>query len=236
MKVAIMQPYFAPYIGYFQLIAAVDVFVVLDDVNYIKGGWINRNKVLCHGKPTWLTVPLQGASPNKKISELEIAPDNGWKKKMLTLFKQSYATAPNGEMAIGTLQNWLAIDDVQLSGFIVGGITEICNKLGIKTEIIPTSTGFQTEGLRGADRVLKVCNELGATDYINAPGGRSLYSSQDFADHGFKLGFLNPAIPNLPGQPPEAGTLSILHLLAHGVGREFPRGKVDFDDNNRITE
>ena len=83
MKVAIMQPYFAPYIGYFQLIAAVDVFVVLDDVNYIKGGWINRNKVLCHGKPTWLTVPLQGASPNKKIFELEIAPDNGWKKKML---------------------------------------------------------------------------------------------------------------------------------------------------------
>jgi len=231
-----MQPYFAPYIGYFQLIAAVDVFVVLDDVSYIKGGWINRNKVLCNGKPTWLTLPLQGASPNKKISELEIAPDNGWKKKMLTLFKQSYSTAPRGEVTLATLQNCLASGEGKLSGFIVEGMKEICNQLCIRTEIIPTSTGFQTEGLRGTDRVLKVCKKLGAKDYINAPGGRSLYSGRDFADHGINLGFLNPAIPSLPGQPSEAGTLSILHLLAHGIGRDFPRGKVDFDDNNLIPE
>ena len=230
MKIAIMQPYFAPYIGYFQLIAAVDIFVILDDVNFIKGGWINRNRVLCNGTPTWMTMPLLGASPNKKIFELEIAQDNGWKRKTMALFKQSYAQAPHGEDALKILQNWMENATGGLSHFLVNSLAQVCTLIGIKTKIIPTSLDFSTTGLHGSEKVLAICKELRASHYINAPGGRSLYSHQAFAESGIRLGFINPSIPTLPNQPPEAGTLSILHLLAHGLGKDFPRGVVDFDN------
>ena len=79
MKIAIMQPYFFPYIGYWQLIHAVDHFVIYDDVNYIKGGWINRNRILINGKPAYITVPLHKASAFKRICDTDLQPSPFWR-------------------------------------------------------------------------------------------------------------------------------------------------------------
>lgn len=80
MKIGIMQPYFLPYIGYWQLLNAVDKYVIYDDVNYIKGGWINRNRILINKEPKYFNVKLNGASPNKLINEVEVSNDNIWQK------------------------------------------------------------------------------------------------------------------------------------------------------------
>src|SRR5512140_19777 len=93
-SIAIMQPYFLPYIGYFQLMAAVDKFVVFDDVNYINRGWINRNRLLLNGGAHTFTVPLRGASQNKLICDIELAEDDGWRDKLLRTISQSYAKTP----------------------------------------------------------------------------------------------------------------------------------------------
>ena len=87
MKVAIMQPYFFPYIGYFQLINAVDKFIIYDDVNYINRGWINRNQVLINGKESYITVPLKDASQNKLIKDITISIETNWQEKMKELFE-----------------------------------------------------------------------------------------------------------------------------------------------------
>ncbi len=93
-KIAVMQPYFFPYIGYFQLINSVDKFVILDDVNYIKKGWINRNYILVNSKPCLFTIPLVKPSQNKLINETEIAFESNWKKKFLKTIETGYAKAP----------------------------------------------------------------------------------------------------------------------------------------------
>ena len=94
MKVAIMQPYLFPYIGYYQLIKAVDSFVLLDDVNYIKKGWINRNRILLNGSPHLFTMPLEKASQNKKNCDLCLKGEFGtWIERFLITFQHAYASA-----------------------------------------------------------------------------------------------------------------------------------------------
>ena len=94
MKIGIMQPYFLPYIGYWQLLNAVDKYVIYDDVNYIKGGWINRNRILINKEPKYFNVKLNGASPNKLINEVEVSNDNIWQKKLLKTIEENYKKAP----------------------------------------------------------------------------------------------------------------------------------------------
>ena len=94
MKAAVMQPYLFPYIGYFQLINAVDTFVVYDDVNYIKKGWINRNSILVNEKPFLFTVDLKEVSQNKLINEITIDENSNWKKNILRTIELSYKKAP----------------------------------------------------------------------------------------------------------------------------------------------
>ena len=86
-KIAIMQPYFFPYIGYFQLINAVDIFVFYDDVNFIKKGWVNRNNVLVNGQAKLITVPLEGASQNLLINQINLTITNKWKKNLMIFTK-----------------------------------------------------------------------------------------------------------------------------------------------------
>ena len=94
MKLGIMQPYFFPYIGYWQLLNAVDEYVIFDDVNYINRGWINRNRILVNGEPQYINLQLTGASQNKLINEIEVACDPSFAKKRLRTLEQSYGKAP----------------------------------------------------------------------------------------------------------------------------------------------
>lgn len=188
MKLAIMQPYLFPYLGYFQLIRAVDAFVVYDDVNYIKRGWINRNYILANGKGQLITLPLQGASQNKLINQIEVVTQH----KILKSLRQSYGNAPYFDNVYPMLEDILAQTEKNLARFLVYQLRRICDYLGLGPQWHISSSLAKDNGLRGQDKILAICEALGATHYINVPGGRALYDQPSFAARGLQLSFIQP--------------------------------------------
>ena len=225
-----MQPYFLPYIGYFQLMAAVDKFVLLDDVNFINRGWINRNRIAVNGQQSWLTVPLSGASQNRLIREIDIAPDDGWVRKMHRAVVAGYAKAPEADSVIPIFESWLSKATGNLADFLLLTLSETATRLGIKTEIFPTSSIYPKNGRKGQERILDICRELGASSYINPPGGREIYDPWLFSDAQMKLSFLRPNLGalHLAGAPEDA-SLSILHILMHKSQKEVAQAAGTFD-------
>jgi hypothetical protein len=188
MKLAIMQPYLFPYLGYFQLIRAVDAFVVYDDVNYIKGGWINRNYILANGDRQLITLPLQGASPNKLINQVEV----GGPHKILQSLRHSYSKAPHFDTVHPMLEDILARSEKNLARFLDYQLRRICEHLGLRPQWHISSKVAKDNGLRGQDKVLSICEELGAKHYINVPGGKALYDQPSFTARGLQLSFIQP--------------------------------------------
>lgn len=215
MKVAIMQPYFLPHIGYFQLMSAVDRFIILDDVSYINGGWINRNRIPSQRGPKWLTLPLAKASQNRQIREIEILPDDGWKGKMEKTVASTYAHAPGIAEVLPLFLNWLAAASGNLSKFLYGSLRDTACFIGLSPEFVPTSSVYPKTGLKGADRILDICLREGATTYVNPPGGRELYDEAVFSKAGIDLKFLQsqPEFLNLKYSGSEGAVLSILDLM-----------------------
>lgn len=193
MKIAIMQPYFLPYIGYWQLIAAVDQFIILDDVNYINRGWINRNQIVVNNSLAWLTLPLKKASQNKLICEIEILDDNGWRHQMEKTIISSYAKSLEFPIVYDLMTNLIYEAQGNLSYYLSDTISRICKVLKINTQIVKTSREFPKGELRGQDRILDICKKLGAEVYLNLPGGRVLYKKEKFEEEGIQLRFLEVA-------------------------------------------
>lgn len=187
MKVGIMQPYFMPYIGYFQLIKAVDKYVVFDDVNYINRGWINRNNILVGGQKRLFTIELNGASQNKHINEIEIKDDF---KKFMKTIQMNYSKAPNYQAVMALLENIIAFHDKQLAKFIKNCIQEILHYLIIDTEIIMSSDIDKDNQLKGKEKIINICKNLQSDFYINAIGGTDMYNKDDFKKNGIQLLFL----------------------------------------------
>ncbi|MBK7422037.1 MAG: WbqC family protein [Propionivibrio sp.] len=176
MRLAIMQPYFFPYIGYFQLIAAVDQFVVYDKIKYTKKGWINRNRMLQNGKDVMFTLPLKNDSDYLDVCERELAV--GFKRdKMLNQFKAAYRRAPY-------------FYDTNLFSFLHNSIVKTCTHLGIATEIRISSDIAIDHELKNQDKVLALCEAVGASTYVNAIGGRELYSNETFGGKEIELKFI----------------------------------------------
>ncbi|TIH18052.1 hypothetical protein D0S45_05725 [Marinifilum sp. JC120] len=196
MRLAIMQPYFFPYVGYFQLIDRVDKFVVLDDVNFITRGWVNRNQILLGGKPSMFSLPLEKASQNKLICEIEIAGGyERWAQKFLKTIKHAYKSAPFFETAYEeVVRESLNTSERNLSAFIVATLKIICSYCKIQTDIIETSRLYPKADLTGADRIIDICRRCQATTYINPSGGSELYDVEVFAKHGIELQFFDPVI------------------------------------------
>ena len=190
MKLAIMQPYIFPYIGYFQLINAVDKFVIYDDVNFINKGWINRNRTLNNGKDSLFTIPLKEASQNKLINEIDINWDIAWKSKFLKTLEQCYKKAPFYLEILLIIEQTLSIDDEPVSKVIEHNLRLICNYLDIKTEIISSSTIYKNTHLKAQERILDVCLQEKASQYINPIGGLELYDKDFFEIKGIQLNFI----------------------------------------------
>ena len=186
-KLAIMQPYLFPYLGYFQLMNAVDQYVIYDDVQFIKGGWISRNNILMQGQKKAFAIRLLGASPNRLINEVQIDDDFG---KFLKMIASSYARAPYKQPVLELLETISAFPDKNLAGFITNSFTEIAKYIGIKTDLIVSSKLKKDTSLKGQDKVLAICAELDVDVYINAIGGQDLYSRSDFEAKGIQLKFL----------------------------------------------
>ena len=151
MKLGIMQPYFMPYIGYFQLMKAVDKYVVYDDVNYIKGGWANRNHILINGENEMFTVTLQKASPNKLFNEIVIGDD--FKKLMKTL-QMNYSRAINFDQTMVLMERIISFPNKQLAVFIANSFREILSYLSVETEILMSSEIPKDNSLRGKDKII----------------------------------------------------------------------------------
>ena len=186
-KVGIMQPYLFPYIGYFQSLHAVDDYVIYDDVNYIKGGWINRNNILIGAQPIRFSVALSDASPNKLINEIDIQDDFIKFRKTLTM---AYAKAPHYVTVMALINEICDSPDKRLARFIGSSIQRIAEYLELSTNIMYSSDLHKDVQLKGQAKVLAICEELGADMYINAIGGRELYDTQSFAKLSIELKFI----------------------------------------------
>ena len=188
MKIAIMQPYFFPYIGYFQLISAVDAFVIYDDVSFIKGGWINRNYILSQGQKARVTLQLQGASSNVLINQVQVGNN---REKLIRTIQQSYAKAPQYSTVYPLIEEVLMFNEENLSKYLEYGLRRICEFLGVSPKWYISSDLKKDNSLRGQDKVLSICDELGASHYINVSGGKELYDSVNFEERGLTLSFIN---------------------------------------------
>lgn len=196
MKLGIMQPYFMPYIGYFQLMKAVDKYVVYDDVNYIKGGWANRNHILINGEKEMFTVTLQKASQNKLFNEIVIGDD--FKKLMKTL-QMNYSRAINFDQTMVLMERIISFPNKQLAVFIANSFREILSYLSVETEILMSSEIPKDNSLRGKDKIIQICEILGADTYYNAVGGKNLYEQEEFREHGITLNFVD-SLPQVYSQ------------------------------------
>lgn len=192
MKLAIMQPYLFPYVGYFNLASQVDKFVFYDDVSYIKNGWINRNRLIFSGEVKYFTIPLRGASSNLLINKVEMQPKSVWLRKILESIKQSYSKAPNFqqcyEFIVGVLDN----DTVSISELAKHSVVSTSKLLGLGTNFIYTSSIYENAHLKGVERVIDICSKERADMYVNLPGGQNLYEEQIFRDFGIELKFIQP--------------------------------------------
>ena len=186
-KIAIMQPYLLPYIGYFQVMSAVDEYVIYDDVNYIKGGWINRNNILTNGDKRMFTFGVFGASSNKRINELELTGDYVNFQKVLS---DAYIGAPYEIEVQALISRICAYESNNLALFVGNSLREVANYIGITTKIVYSSDLKKDVNLRGQEKVIAICKELSADMYINAIGGQELYSKEEFFRQGISLNFL----------------------------------------------
>ncbi|MDB5743509.1 MAG: uncharacterized protein JWR68_1824 [Polaromonas sp.] len=194
MKLAIMQPYFFPYIGYFQLVNAVDKFVFYDDVNYIKSGWINRNRLFLSGAIRYITVPLSAASSFEKINRTRIRLGNEWAKQMLSVIHQSYAKAPHYQAVAMLVESVLNSHDGYVSTLARNSVIAVMNYLEIDKDFCISSTIYKNQELRSVDRVIDICKREKASQYWNLPGGRDLYHFNVFKNEGIDLRFVDVEI------------------------------------------
>lgn len=188
MKCAVMQPYFMPYIGYWQLINSVDEFVLFDDVNYIKKGYINRNNYLVQGKSKLFSIEVANASQNKKINEIHIAKSPS---KLLKSISQAYNKAPYFKDVYPILHDLLNdCEGRKISELNHDSILRVLDYLGIKKKITISSDLNIPVEIRSQDRILEICSRKGCSQYVNAIGGKDLYDKSSFDNKNIELFFI----------------------------------------------
>lgn len=186
-----MQPYFLPYIGYWQLMNAVDQYVIYDDVNFIKSGWINRNRLLLNGEPKFFNVQMVGASCNKHINEINLLENKNVKDKTLRMFEAAYKKSPQYLDVMPVIEKIFSCKEDNLAKFLINSIYEIAGFLDINTIFHVSSNIEKNNELRGQEKVIAICKELKASEYYNAIGGQKLYDRNEFMKQGINLKFLS---------------------------------------------
>lgn len=190
MTLAIMQPYFLPYIGYLQLMANVDKFVFYDDVAFINRGWINRNRMLINGKDFMFTVPLKEASQNKLINEIYIDNSTNWRTKFLKSIEQAYKKAPHYQVVYAIIEKIINNDTEKINDFIADSFENLNQYLNIQTTIVRSSGIYQNTELKAQERILDICKQEKASHYVNPIGGLELYKKDIFEIESIKLSFM----------------------------------------------
>ena len=186
-----MQPYFLPYIGYWQMMHAVDEFVIYDDVQYSSGGWINRNRLLLGGEAKYFTLPLRKGSMRQAINERQLT--ENWDRARQNLINQianAYAKAPQHAPVMQLVEGILQEPGDNLADFLSAALAQTAAYVGITTSLIRSSELGIRHFDTPAERVVAICDALQARRYVNLPGGRALYEKDDFRTKGVELCFI----------------------------------------------
>ena len=187
-----MQPYFFPYIGYFQLMNAVDKFVIYDNIQYTKKGWINRNRIIQNGHVKTFTIPLKKDSDYLNVCERQIA-DSFNSNKLCNQLINAYKKAPYFDDVYPLISKSIHYYELNLFKYVFESLKAVCKYLHIdSSKIIVSSTLLIDHLLKSEDKVLSICNSLGAIEYINPIGGVDLYSKDRFELENIDLKFLKP--------------------------------------------
>ncbi|MDD3415214.1 MAG: WbqC family protein [Lachnospiraceae bacterium] len=189
MKIGIMQPYFWPYLGYFQLINEVDTFVIYDNIEYTKKGWINRNRYLCNGKDKYFTIPIEKDSDFLDVRERFLASSYD-RNKLKNQIGIAYRKAPYFEPTYNLFCKCIDYEDINLFNYIFFSIKNLVEYLEIDTEIVISSTLKSDFEKKGKEKVISICKSLNGVEYINPVGGQKLYNKNEFLMNDIKLSFI----------------------------------------------
>jgi len=246
MKIAVMQPYFFPYIGYFQVIHAVDTYILHGALNYRKKGWVNRNRILGpKGSPIYVNAEIRDSSSHRTINNVELVDADRWRKKFLLGVFHNYRKSPHFDEAYGLIEKAVSGQTAYLSALNKQCIRSICACLGILTRIESNEEKYSSleERLADADgdvrsefpglrlsqydrkviRILEICRQENADVFVNAIGGRALYDKAEFSNNGVNLCFVETQPFTYPQRAPAfVPDLSIIDVLMN-CGKEGTR-------------
>ncbi len=192
MKVGIMQPYFLPYLGYWQLMNAVDVYVLYDNIEFTKNSWMRRNRILSCGADKMFSLPLKRDSDYLDVKERFLADDYDIsRKKLISLIENSYKKAPEFATVFPIVKDIFECNSHNLFDYIHYSIEKVREYLGIQSNLIVSSTLDIDWDLKGKDKVLAICKHFGADEYYNSVNGIPLYEPHrdKFAQAGIELRF-----------------------------------------------
>lgn len=216
MKLAIMQPYLFPYIGYFSLISNTDYFIFFDTPQYIRKGWINRNRILgANGETTYFTVPIQKADRNTPIDKTVISYNSDWKMKILGQLN-IYKKAPNYNKVINLVEDVFSIDTIWISDLAIRSIVKTCEYLGIDMQYdIFSKMNLKLPQIKEPDEwALYITKELGYSTYVNPPGGMSFFNREKYRKSDIDLQFLlQEIIPYRQNRENFMPALSIIDIM-----------------------
>lgn len=213
MKGAIMQPYFFPYIGYYQLAYEVDRYVFLDDVTFIKQGYINRNSIILQGRRHDFSIPVLNISSYRNINDHEYSGDFS---KLLKLIESSYRKAPFFSLVMPLVEEVVRDPDNNVARKNAKSLTAVFSYLGLEREYLFSSDVALDRGLKGQDRILALCHKLGVDRYRNAIGGQGLYDADAFTASEIELKFIKTNIrPYSQSKGDFVPHLSIIDILMY---------------------
>ncbi len=214
-RIAVMQPYLFPHLGYFHLGRACSHFVFYDDVNFIKGGWINRNRLLGPQEPILFSVPLARASQNCSIRNTLLAPDTAWRDKLYRTIHQHYRSAPFFETVMELLRKVFDSESHSIADLAAISIIETFRYLRVPFSFSFSSTiAMESKGMPRAERLAAITKQLGCHRYVNSPGGRALYSKEEFMALGVELSFVDSTFRTYDqGRPSFVSGLSMIDVL-----------------------
>jgi WbqC-like protein family len=220
-----MQPYFFPYIGYFQLINNCSEFIIYDDVQYTKKGWINRNKVASGQNVFPITINISKHKEASLIKNILISKEFS-REKLFRRISGANAGSQYKAEVDGLIREIIMFQTDFLFEYLFHSIKVLSGLLDINTPLKISSEVGDFEHLKGEDKVIQICNQLGAKVYLNPMGGMHLYSKKRFSDHGMSLKGFESKLAPIDMDNSERVTLSIVNsLYKEGIVRTSARAR-----------
>ncbi len=209
--VTIHQPEYLPWLGFFDRIYKADIFVILDNVQYQKGGFINRNKIKTSQGWQWFTIPVEEREGRKKISEIVISNQSSWGRTHWKTLFYNYNKAPYFKEYADFFEKLYKQDWSSLANLDIYLIEKIMHMLGIRKEI-KKSSSIKTQG-KADDLLVNIFKEIGADTYFSGPGGKEYMEMEKFKEENINVTFQDFVHPTYPQLFEEKGFIPYLSVV-----------------------